>query len=114
MFASFRGSVDCDSAIGQSESLRVILKFRARRVEEYMPSVVLYCSMRRTITIRLSEELAEWLAERACKTGEPAGSIIRHQLKKAKTEGGRQRFLRHAGKIDGSADLSMRKGFARR
>ena len=69
--------------------------------------------MSRTLTIRLTEELAEWLAEKARKTGEPAGRIIRHQLEKAKTEGGRQRFLRHAGRIDGPADLSMRKGFER-
>lgn len=70
--------------------------------------------MSRTLTIRLTEELSEWLAERARKTGEPAGRIIRRQLEKAKSEGGKQRFLRHAGKIDGPADLSMRKGFARR
>jgi predicted transcriptional regulator len=70
--------------------------------------------MSRKLTIRLSEELAEWLSETARKTGEPAGRIIRHQLEKAKTDGWRQRFLRHAGKIDGPADLSMRKGFALR
>jgi hypothetical protein len=72
-----------------------------------------HCFMRRTITIRLTGELTERLAERARKTGEPAGRIIRQQLEKPKTEGGRQRFLRHAGKIDGPADLLMRKGFAR-
>jgi hypothetical protein len=66
------------------------------------------------LTIRHSEELAEWLAEKARKSGEPAGRIIRHQLEKAKTEGGRQHFVRHAGKIVGPADLSMRTGFARR
>ncbi len=70
--------------------------------------------MSRTLTIRLTEELATWLAERARETGEPAGRIIRHQLEKARTDSGKQRFLRHAGKIDGPADLSMRKGFSRR
>lgn len=70
--------------------------------------------MSRTLTIRLTEELATWLAERARKTGEPAGRIIRRQLEKARAESGNQRFLRHAGKIDGPADLSMRKGFSRR
>ena len=69
--------------------------------------------MSRTLTIRLTEELATWLAERARKTGEPAGRIIRHQLEKARTDSGKQLFLGHAGKIDGPADLSMRKGFSR-
>ena len=68
--------------------------------------------MSRTLTIRLTEELGTWLAERARKTGEPAGRIIRHQLEHARAEDGKQRFLRHAGKIDGLAELSMRKGFA--
>ena len=70
--------------------------------------------MSRTLTIRLTDELADWLAERSRKTGEPAGRIVRHQLEKARTEGGGQHFLRHAGEINGPADLSMRKGFARR
>lgn len=71
------------------------------------------CLMSRTITIRLTEELADWLAERVRKTGEPAGRIVRHQLEKARAEGGSQQFLRHAGKINGPADLSKRMGFAR-
>jgi hypothetical protein len=70
--------------------------------------------MSRTLTIRLTEELAEWLLDKARKTGEPAGRIIRRELERARMEGGQQRFLRHAGQIDGPADLSMRKGFSRR
>jgi len=70
--------------------------------------------MGRTLTIRLTDELATWLAERARKTGEPAGRIIRRHLETARTGSGKQRFLRHAGKIDGPSDLSMRKGFAPR
>jgi len=68
--------------------------------------------MSQTITIRLTPELTEWLAERRRQTGLPASRIIRHQLERAQSETGKQRFLRHAGKISGPQDLSSRKGFA--
>jgi hypothetical protein len=69
--------------------------------------------MGNTITVRLPEELAAWLAETARRTGVPAGRIIREQLERAKAEAGSQRFLRLAGKIIGPGNLSSRKGFAR-
>ena len=69
--------------------------------------------MSHTITVRLTEEEAAWLAETARKTGMPAGRIVRQQLQKAKAESGNQRFLRLAGKISGPANLSSRKGFSR-
>jgi hypothetical protein len=43
----------------------------------------------------------------------PISRIIRHQLERAKSEPGNQRFLRHAGRISGPPDLSSRRGFAR-
>ena len=70
--------------------------------------------MSHTITVRLTEELAAWLAETARKTGLLVGRIIRQQLERGRAESGGQRFLRHAGKISGPADLSSRKGFGRR
>ena len=70
--------------------------------------------MSHTITIRLSEELANWLAETARRTGLPVGRIIRQQLERTREKSGNQRFLKHAGKLAGAADLSLRKGFARR
>jgi len=70
--------------------------------------------MSNTLTVRLPEELAAWLAETARRTGVPAGRIVREQLERAKAEGGSQPFLQLAGKIRGPADLSSRKGFARR
>jgi len=70
--------------------------------------------MSHTITVRLTEELAAWLAETAQKTGLPVGRIIRQQLERARAESGGQRFLRHAGKISGPVDLSSRKGFGQR
>jgi len=69
--------------------------------------------MSHTITVRLTPEQAAWLEETARRTGLPAGRIIRAQLERAMAEGGSQPFLRHAGSISGSADLSSRKGFSR-
>ncbi|MGH9451157.1 MAG: hypothetical protein ACRD11_11555 [Terriglobia bacterium] len=69
--------------------------------------------MSHTITIRLNDELADWLEQASKETGLPAGKIVRGQLEKAKRANGRQGFLRLAGKIDGPAGLSARKGFNR-
>jgi hypothetical protein len=46
------------------------------------------------------------------RTGLPVGRIIRQQLESARAEKGNQKFLRHAGQISGSPDLSSRKGFS--
>lgn len=67
-----------------------------------------------TITIRITEELSAWLKATARKTGVPVGRLIRDQLERAKKETGNKPFLRHAGSISGPADLSSRKGFARK
>ncbi len=70
--------------------------------------------MSHTLTIRLTDELLEWLRERSRQSGIPVGRIIREQIESAKSNGGKQRFLRHAGAIKGGApDLSSRKGFSR-
>ena len=69
--------------------------------------------MSRTITVRLTDELAAWLAETSRRTSVPVGRIVRDQLEKARAESGDQYFPRHAGKISGAPDLSSRKGFER-
>jgi predicted DNA-binding protein len=69
--------------------------------------------MSHTITVRLQDELADWLEKTARKTGVPAGRIVREQLEKAQKASGDQKFLRLAGKIRGPADLSSREGFGR-
>lgn len=70
--------------------------------------------MSHTLTIRLTDELLDWLKETSRRTGVPMGRLIREQLENAKANGGKQRFLRHAGAITGgSPDLSSRKGFSR-
>jgi hypothetical protein len=69
--------------------------------------------MSHTLTIRLTPELAEWLAEVSRKTGLPVGRIVRQQLENAKAQSGKQQFLRHAGAIKGPSDLSSRRGYSR-
>jgi predicted transcriptional regulator len=69
--------------------------------------------MSNAITVRLPEDLAEWLELAARKTGLPKGRIVREQLEKARSSAKRP-FLRWAGAIDGPSDLSMRKGFSRK
>jgi predicted transcriptional regulator len=69
--------------------------------------------MSNTITVRLPEDLAEWLETVARKAGIPKGRIVREELEKARNAAKRP-FLRWAGAITGPSDLSMRKGFSRK
>ncbi len=71
--------------------------------------------MGNTLTIRLNDDLLAWLKDTSRKTGVPVGRLVRQQLEIAReVRSGDKRFLRHAGKISGPADLSSRKGFERR
>jgi len=71
--------------------------------------------MSHTLTIRLTQELLDWLKETSRQTGIPVGRLIRQQLESAKANRGKQRFLRHLGAISGgSPDVSSRKGFSRK
>jgi hypothetical protein len=69
--------------------------------------------MRNAITVRLPEDLAEWLETAAARSGVSQGKIIREQLEKARNSEHR-RFLDLAGKVSGPPDLSVRKGFAKK
>jgi hypothetical protein len=69
--------------------------------------------MGHTITVRLTAELAAWLAESARRTGVPQGRIIREQLERARAASDQKAFLRLAGSVRGARDLSSRKGFSR-
>ena len=69
--------------------------------------------MGNTITVRLPDDLAEWLAEVARETGVPVGRIVRDQLQRAKNEQDSRPYMRLAGKIKGPRDLSTRKGYSR-
>jgi predicted transcriptional regulator len=69
--------------------------------------------MSQTITIRISKELADWLARVAAKSGVSQGKIIRDQLERAKASDASQSYMRLAGAVRGPRDLSRRKGFTR-
>jgi hypothetical protein len=69
--------------------------------------------MGNTITIRLPEDLEQWLEEEARITGVPKGRIVREQLELMRTRKARQPFLDLAGSVEGSPDLSLKKGFER-
>ncbi|HZU22872.1 MAG TPA: CopG family transcriptional regulator [Terriglobales bacterium] len=69
--------------------------------------------MSNTITVRLSDELAEWLEAAAEKSGVPKGRIIRDQLEQARAAE-KKPFMRWAGSLEGPQDLSQRKGYRRR
>jgi hypothetical protein len=69
--------------------------------------------MGHTITVRLSQELAAWLETAAAKSGVSQGKLVRDQLEKARASSGAQAFMRLAGSVRGSKDLSSRKGFSR-
>ena len=65
----------------------------------------------KTITVRLTDELAYWLEKEAVRRGMSQGRIVREELEKARNLEF-QLFLRLAGKVSRPADLSLRKGFS--
>jgi predicted transcriptional regulator len=68
--------------------------------------------MSNTITVRLPDDLSEWLKTASQKTGVPRGRIIRDQLEMARRSEKRP-FMRLAGAMEGPKDLSKRKGFSK-
>ena len=68
--------------------------------------------MSRTITIRLTDEIDEWLEETSRRTKLNKGKIIRAELQKAR-EMQKRRFMHLAGVVSRDPDLSSRKGFSR-
>ncbi len=69
--------------------------------------------MSHTLTIRLPDELAQWLEDSAARAGVSQAQIVREQLEKARDGSGAMTFMRLAGTLDGDPDLSSRKGFSR-
>ena len=68
--------------------------------------------MHNTLTVRLPEDLADWLSTTARKSGVSQGRIVREQLEKARREE-EPPFMRLVGAGVGPPDLSQRKGFSR-
>ncbi len=69
--------------------------------------------MSHTITIRLTPDLAKWLETASKRSGVPQGKLIREELEKARGSASHGGFMRLAGAISGSRDLSRRKGFSK-
>lgn len=69
--------------------------------------------MSQTLTVRLTREMALWLEEAAAKMGVSQGKIVRDQLEKARSGTSTPSFMRLAGRVRGTKDLSSRKGFSR-
>lgn len=74
-------------------------------------TVLRFNQMSNTVTIRLSEDLAAWLDETARGSGVSRGSIVRGELERVRNSS-EKRFLRMAGPVEGSPNLSTRKGFS--
>lgn len=67
--------------------------------------------MSNPVTVRLPEDLVKWLEGESRATGLPKGRIVREQLELLRTKNSRQPFLDLAGSIEGTPDLSRKKGF---
>jgi hypothetical protein len=66
------------------------------------------------LTVRLPQDLAEWLDEASRKSGLSRGLIVRRELERARQASDKP-WMRLAGDIKNKPpDLSMRKGFTRR
>ena len=70
--------------------------------------------MSHTLTVRVPDELADWLATLAKTMGLSQGESVREQLQKARQETAHNRpFMRLAGTVKLDARLSTRKGFSK-
>jgi hypothetical protein len=67
--------------------------------------------MSRTISVRLTPELAEWLEDTSAKTGVPQSKIVRDQLEQARSKKEKP-FQGLIGCMSGPPDLSSRKGYS--
>ncbi|MGI8602245.1 MAG: hypothetical protein ACR2OZ_04515 [Verrucomicrobiales bacterium] len=69
--------------------------------------------MSNTLTIRLPEDLNQWLETESRRTGLAKGRIVREQIELGRRRAACQPFLDLAGSIEGSPSLSQKRGFNR-
>ena len=70
--------------------------------------------MSNTLTVRLPDELREWLQEKSRRTGVPVGRIVRDSLAAVQRRESNP-LLEYAGIVKGGPpDVSSRKGFSRK
>jgi len=67
-----------------------------------------------TLTVRIDDDLADWLEVTARERGVSKGRLVRDQIEKARTAASEPGFMRLAGVIAGPKNLSGRKGFSKR
>ena len=70
--------------------------------------------MSNTFTVRLPEQLAQWLRDVARRRGVSKSQIIKDNLEKARQEAPDKPFMKLAGSIEGlPRNSSQRKGYSR-
>ena len=69
--------------------------------------------METTLSVRLPKEAAEWLVERSNATGISKGKLVRMAIEQARLES-EEPWMRLAGRVSGSPDLSTKEGFGPR
>ncbi len=77
-------------------------------------NVLQSCIMSNTLTIRLPEEMLEWLKKTSRRTGIPVGRLVRQSLETTLSKEGSGPLLEFAGLVKGGPrNVSSRKGFSR-
>jgi predicted DNA-binding protein len=69
--------------------------------------------MSTTLSVRLPEELAQWVEENARVTGRSQGSLVKEALERVRQAEASKSFFALAGSVEGPRSLSQRKGFSR-
>jgi predicted DNA-binding protein len=68
--------------------------------------------MSTTLSLRLTEDLAQWIEEQSRVSGRSRGSLVREALERERQQATRP-FLALAGVHDGPRNLSTRRGFSK-
>jgi len=110
-------SAHAEPNVGEEKADFQKIRVRARNNSlisiDRRPECLYLCHMSHTLTIRIRDDLARWLAETARAMGVPQGKLVRDQLEQAREQNVRSRgFMRLAGCIRGDKNLSTRKGFS--
>lgn len=69
--------------------------------------------MARTLTIKLTGALANWLKAMAAARGVPISGVAREQLERARSSCIAKPYMQLAGSVDGTRDVSISRGFSR-
>jgi predicted transcriptional regulator len=77
-----------------------------------LEKVVQFWLMSTTLSVRLPDELARWVEEKAASSGRSRGSLVKEALESVRGKESKS-FMRLAGTLQGPSDLSRRKGFSK-